>query len=338
VRRVLRETTLTAGAIAGLLGIALAVASFVFGLRPVVVTSGSMGPAIATGSLAWARTVGADELRVGDVVTVDGTGGHAVTHRVASIAGTGDERVLTLRGNANASADAQLYVVTKADRVVASLPLAGHALAWLGRPAGILVSIGGVLALLASAFGSGRRRARPTAVLPRRAPVTGAVVMVAVVAATIAAGVSTVASSRAAWTDQGTASTGQLAAHTVQLPTAAPACTNEGGVVGLLGYARLTWQHRDTRYAYSYTVTRVGNGQVVASGTRSTAGAVNSAVTLDVTTSLLTGVLSGGVDFDVRIRSILSASPSWISAATWTTRVHSENIVLVGLSVRCGPA
>jgi signal peptidase I len=338
VRRALREIALTVGAAAGLLGIALTVASFVFGLRPLAVTSGSMAPAIDTGSLAWVRSVGADELRIGDVVTVAGADGNAVTHRVESIAGTGDERVLTLRGDANDSVDAQLYVVTEADRVVASLGLAGYALVWLGHPGGVVVVVGAIFAVLAAAFRAGVRHGPPRAAgAGRRGSLAAAVVGVVLVSSTIALGVSTVRSSPAAWTDEGVASTGPFGAHTVQLPSAAPTCTNVGGVIGLLGYAQLSWPHRDTRYAYSYTVTRVDNGLTVATGTRSTAGAVNSAVTLDIQTALLGGGLGSNVNLDVAIRSILSASPTWTSASAWTTRVHTVNIALVGLSVRCGP-
>ncbi|NLG47963.1 MAG: signal peptidase I, partial [Gordonia sp.] len=67
-RRSRRELALNVGAVLGLMCIVAAIASMLFGITPLVFRSGSMSPEIPTGSLAIARTVDAQDLRVGDVV------------------------------------------------------------------------------------------------------------------------------------------------------------------------------------------------------------------------------------------------------------------------------
>lgn len=72
------------------------------------VLTGSMEPAIPTGSLAIVMSVRGDELAVGDVITFHhprGSGGY-VTHRIVAIKSTGADRVFTTKGDANALADA----------------------------------------------------------------------------------------------------------------------------------------------------------------------------------------------------------------------------------------
>lgn len=141
--RALRETALNIVAVVGAVAIVAALASFAFGLRPLVFRSGSMAPAIDTGALALAHTVPAASLQVGDIVSVhispdDDT---RVTHRIVSIgeiAGS-DQVALMLQGDDNDSADAQPYIVSEADRVFFSVPGVGRVVAWFAGPAGMFV-------------------------------------------------------------------------------------------------------------------------------------------------------------------------------------------------------
>src|SRR5690606_38613507 len=103
----LRTFTLTAGAVVGTVCLVLALASVLFDIRFLVFRSGSMGPEIPAGSVALARPVAAAELADGDVVSVIASNGVRVTHRIVSITGDGAERVLTLRGDANTTPDAE---------------------------------------------------------------------------------------------------------------------------------------------------------------------------------------------------------------------------------------
>ena len=91
-----------------------------FGVVPYCVASGSMEPAIPTGSLVLVDT-GDTSPKVGEVVAFDATG-KTVTHRVAAITDMG----YVTKGDANAVEDPNLLLP---DRVigtyVAHVPLAG---------------------------------------------------------------------------------------------------------------------------------------------------------------------------------------------------------------------
>src|SRR3546814_11224655 len=117
-----RQAALWLAAIAGVLCILVTVASFAFGLRPLVFRSGSMAPAIDTGALAIAHRVDADDLRRADVVSVPTSGGARVTHRIVSVEHLGDQAVLRLQGYANDAADASPSVVRGAAVVLFSVP------------------------------------------------------------------------------------------------------------------------------------------------------------------------------------------------------------------------
>lgn len=127
--RWLRELILWAGAVLGGICLLWTVTIATTGLVPLVFMSGSMSPAINTGDLAFARTEPSSALRVGDIVSVETRQGVRVTHRIVEFTpATGQSVGLTLRGDANASPDAESYTVETADRVVAVVPKAGYLL------------------------------------------------------------------------------------------------------------------------------------------------------------------------------------------------------------------
>lgn len=218
---------LTVAAVAGALSLAVALLFAVTGVTPLVFQSGSMSPAISTGSLALARTVDAEDLTVGDVVSVRDAAGTRVTHRVASIA---DDGALTLKGDANLSADAETYLVDTVDRVFVSVPRAGAVLSALTGPAGRGLAAGLVLAVLLVVL-SLRAGTRPEKV--ERVAVLGALVVVL----GVGVGLARVPEGTSAfWTDS--------VAGTSRITVAAPAvpekpvptsCTRTGNSI------RLTW-------------------------------------------------------------------------------------------------
>lgn len=155
-----REGLLTFGAVAGVICMLLAVASFAFDLRPVIFRSGSMAPSIDTGALAISRTVKAADLKVGDIVTVKTGTGIRVTHRIQNLALSGNHASLILKGDANNVVDDHSYEISSADRVLFAVPKAGYVVSWLSGPVGIFA--GGLLAglLVLTAFGPGTRNQR----------------------------------------------------------------------------------------------------------------------------------------------------------------------------------
>lgn len=146
---VAKQVSLTIGAVAGVLCIAVMIAGFAFGVRPLVFLSGSMSPAIDTGALAIARNVPAADLDVGDIVSVPTPAGQRVTHRIVSVQHDDGSATLMLKGDANQVVDASPYRVEGADVVLFSVPQVGYVLSWLASPLG-LFSLGLYAALLVS--------------------------------------------------------------------------------------------------------------------------------------------------------------------------------------------
>lgn len=130
---------LNIGAALGSLCLIVAVLTLVFGLKPLIFVSGSMGPDIPTGSLGLALPTPVAELVPGQVVSVETTDGTRVTHRMVENRPEG----LILKGDANSTADLQPYPVTSADRLLVSVPLLGYVVSWFSQPWAFFV--GGLL-------------------------------------------------------------------------------------------------------------------------------------------------------------------------------------------------
>jgi signal peptidase len=112
-----------------------------FGMRLLVLTSGSMSPAIPTGSLALAKETSASDLRVGDVITVP-DGDTLLTHSIVEISpSSGSQVSVLLKGDANQWADPTMHRVSAAPRVLVSVPHLGSAIAWFSHPVGRLLLI-----------------------------------------------------------------------------------------------------------------------------------------------------------------------------------------------------
>lgn len=75
--------------------------------QALVVRSGSMSPAIPTGSVVFYSKVNADKVKVGDVIVFDkpGAQNEKVTHRVFKISNGSNGRFFTTKGDANGVPD-----------------------------------------------------------------------------------------------------------------------------------------------------------------------------------------------------------------------------------------
>lgn len=313
-----REMVLTIGAVLGVLCLGWALTMSAFGITPLVFTSGSMSPAIATGDLAFVRSVPADQLRRGDVVSVTGDTGVRVTHRITAVERSGDRFSLTLKGDANASPDAAVYDVTGADRVIAHVPKGGYVLSAIASPAGVAVGTLLVACALLAAFGPGSGRPRGG----RRRAV--APVVLALVALGAGWQAPPTHSTLAAFTDDASLTTGSFATHTV-LPPDSASCSDT------LLSATVSWPSKDPRYDYEVVLRRVSTNAVVS--TRQITGAGLSTTYVGLTDFLLTSGLSGTVDFRVEIRSKLATATSWQSS---TVRTYGNiRVALLGLVPSC---
>ena len=138
-----------------LLGVALALGSLTglnrawLGREFMLITSGSMSPAISPGDIVLVRAATADDepVAVGDVITFQRSGStHPVTHRVTAVRsdGTGTPLWVT-KGDANASVDAAAVVPDELVGRVESVLPSGRLLVAMGN---VRVAVPVVLAVV----------------------------------------------------------------------------------------------------------------------------------------------------------------------------------------------
>ena len=120
------------------------------GLKTMVVSSGSMEPAIHTGDAVTIEAVAAEKIQIGDVITFGDMEGHGmVTHRVIAIKEMNGATYFQTQGDANRTADPNLAAAGSVyGRVKMTLPMAGYLLFFAGTPLGKLAFIGLPLLLL----------------------------------------------------------------------------------------------------------------------------------------------------------------------------------------------
>lgn len=147
-RQMSRTAALTAAMIA--LVVAIALVAFVAGYRPVVITTGSMGPAAPEGSLIVAHQRAAQDAGVGDIIVMERTGAVTVTHRIVEVIELPDGRSAAVtRGDANPADDPVPYPLQGQVLVaVQVVPVLGTVVGLLGHPSVSLLIIGSGLALL----------------------------------------------------------------------------------------------------------------------------------------------------------------------------------------------
>ncbi len=114
-----------------------------FGIRTNIVISGSMEPAIGTGSVIITRPIAPENIRVGDIISYSSrTGVYEVTHRVIGIEQTPDLHFIT-KGDANQDKDP---TPIPAEQVLGKLflviPGLGYLITYMRNPIAIIMLIG----------------------------------------------------------------------------------------------------------------------------------------------------------------------------------------------------
>lgn len=160
ILRGFRAALLWVGAMLGGFSAIVFLLGMLFGVRAQIVQSGSMAPDLPVGALLAVRTVPADELVIGDVVTVDRPSGRGlVTHRVVGIApASGGAVSLRLKGDANAGEDPDPYLVSEVGKKVLAVPGLGTLAALLQTRSGFAVAAGGTAVLLVASWAIPPRR------------------------------------------------------------------------------------------------------------------------------------------------------------------------------------
>lgn len=331
--RLSREVFLTVGAALGLICIVATISSVAFDVKPLVFGSGSMSPAIATGDLAVSRTVDASSLERGDIVSVINAGGTRVTHRVVEIAGQGESRQLTLKGDDNQQADAETYTVTRVERVMFDIPKAGYVVESVTGPVGLVLLGGylvGMLALLvrgrpsdddddeagpASSRGGARKAEKP-----RRSRSGVRMTAVALAAATAMVAAPAVADP---WTDNVPVTGTTLSAHTVAKP-AITSCAVTGGALAQK-VATVTFT------AVSSPVVLVYTAKIKETGTIVTVTGTGATRQIQFSAGLLSTVLNQTYNLEIQAK-LPSPNDTWVSVVS----TQPVTIGLLGLSLSCG--
>lgn len=342
-RRVIREAALTIAAVLGVLCVALAIATPLLGMKLLVFKSGSMGPDIETGAVAVTRTVDDADLSIGDVVSVTSSDGTRITHRITGITPDGDQTLLELTGDANASADAERYAVTEADLVVAHVNKLGYVVDALASPYAVFLAGAAATGLVVLTF---RRRSAdpgdaaasepdfeddPTAteaaelegptVSRRRLGFVSSGIAVAILAVGATCGAadgSTLVPTMAAFSDAADV-TASVAALEVPSPVGTIACAN-GPIFS--GIVTLSWQSTvepPVGYHYQAVVYQTDPSNPVATYTTTTPS-------VEVRRADL-----AEADYRVQISGALENS-SWQSSGTISAEVHAG---WLGYEINC---
>jgi signal peptidase len=112
-----------------------------FGWRTEIVLSGSMEPAIQTGSVVVSRPIAADDVREGDIIMFASPDGHSLTtHRVFKVEPDNDGLHFTTKGDANKGADINAVVPGQiVGNIVFSVPYLGYLVAFIRTPVGLVL-------------------------------------------------------------------------------------------------------------------------------------------------------------------------------------------------------
>lgn len=123
-------------AAAGVVCIVLVILAVTMNVSLIMFKTGSMSPTIPTGSVAVVKEISADEIEIGDVVTVDREEGQLpVTHRVVEIYPQAPgEALIRMKGDANPGVDPGMYRVTDVRKVLWSVPELAKVIVWFGNP------------------------------------------------------------------------------------------------------------------------------------------------------------------------------------------------------------
>jgi len=137
------------------------------GYRAVILSGGSMEPALGNGALLVSSQTDPDALAAGDVITFRSPNTKpTITHRIVAVREENGRRWFTVKGDANATPDSAEVSFSDgtAYKMQFAVPYLGYVLAFIGSALGTLLLVIFPLAGLAALNllgGEGRRRPRP---------------------------------------------------------------------------------------------------------------------------------------------------------------------------------
>lgn len=352
--RGVRRTALILAATLGVVVGFAALASLIFGVKALVFQSGSMSPTIETGALGFAHSVPAADIRLGDVISVEGEGGTRITHRVVGIdSSSGGGSEVRLRGDANQQADLVPYAITSADRVFFHVNGLGYVLVWLSNPfvaaAGVL---GAALALSTAVRPNWRRRntdlhsrfrdeasdsepANPpqgSAKILRRSPLVLALVLLTAV------GTADVSGTSAALTATAAAKSGAFGSKASFVPAiTTPVIGGGGNFVDCdsdsFYVVRVSWAHLGAPYAYKIALrTDTDPPEIYTTFNVTPPAGTAAGATVSTTYGAFPVSSFGDLNYNFEIHTVLPSSGA-VSSAWRGTIIHRPGL---GTRARCG--
>lgn len=336
LRRIVGNCALNVGAILGSLCLVVTIIGLLFGIKPLVFVSGSMSPAITTGSLAFSIPMPVQDISAGDIVSVETSSGPRVTHRVVD----NDADGLILKGDANPVSDLQPYPADSVDKLLFSIPLAGYVVTWFGQPWAVF--LGGMLCayVLYIAFGKlGSKDAGsnshdksqqsgpgvPRRVSLRRPDKTTALCLALGVAGVLGLSGPSVQPTQAAFIGTATATAERLQTGTMPSIPGTLSCTTVKVVGSLVTRAELTWTAptslpSTSRYAVS--VTAPDGTTVYADVPKS-----SRKITFDSSLNLLGSLFEKAKLFNIKVLTVITKDGGAVlqdgSNISWTSAVGS---------------
>lgn len=352
--RGVRRTALILAATLGVVVGFAALASLIFGVKALVFQSGSMSPTIETGALGFAHSVPAADIRLGDVISVEGEGGTRITHRVVGIdSSSGGGSEVRLRGDANQQADLVPYAITSADRVFFHVNGLGYVLVWLSNPfvaaAGVL---GAALVLSTVVRHNGRRReinlhsrsrdeasdsepaipAQGSTKILRRSPLVLALVLLTAV------GTADVSGTSAALTAAAAAKSGAFGSKAAFVPAINTPVIGGGGKFvncesDSFYVVRVSWAHLGNPYTYKVALRSDSVPPEIYTTFNVTPPAGTAAgATVSTTYGAFPVTSTGDLDYNFEIHTVLPSSGA-VSSAWRGTIIHRPGL---GTRARCG--
>lgn len=118
-----------------------------FGIKPMVVLSGSMEPVYPVGSLLYVNENGTDTAAVGDVITFYIDEDTLVTHRVVEV--NQENQTYTTKGDANDAEDASPVAFSNVlGKPVLAVPKLGYFADWLSSKSGKILYVTGIVVVV----------------------------------------------------------------------------------------------------------------------------------------------------------------------------------------------
>lgn len=114
----------------------------IFGVKPMIVLSGSMETEINSGDLAIIKNINVKDLKKGDVIAYRSGKNIVTTHRIVEIEKNNDTRNFTTKGDNNEVNDLQKVTEKQVEgKYIFKIPKLGNFLMYIKEPSGLIAII-----------------------------------------------------------------------------------------------------------------------------------------------------------------------------------------------------